>query len=171
MKDEQNLLQADLAPEKEASPEAPVEAAPEQQDAASSKEAAPASEPLEPVETSLAVDVDEVSSRAPVAVVQKDEITKAVEDILSDDLTDLFLRLPPEKKLSFKTAGEEVAGKIKIMMDSGKVKAKKILELIRDWLRIVPGVNKFFLEQEAKIKTDKLMEYYKESQKTDQNVL
>jgi len=26
-----------------------------------------------------------------------------------------------------------------------------------DWLKILPGVNKFFLEQEAKIKTDKIL--------------
>ena len=168
MEDEQNLLQVDLAPKKEVSPEASVEAAPKPVESA---ESAPVAEPLEPVETSLAVEVDEAPTRAPVAVVDKDEVTKAVEDILSDDLTDLFLRLPPEKKLAFKTAGEDAASKIKVMMDSGKVKAKKILELIRDWLRIVPGVNKFFLEQEAKIKTDKLMEYYQEKSQTDQNVL
>jgi hypothetical protein len=34
---------------------------------------------------------------------------------------------------------------------------KKILALIRDWLKLIPGVNRFFLEQEAKIKTDKIL--------------
>jgi hypothetical protein len=34
------------------------------------------------------------------------------------------------------------------------------LKLIREWLLIIPGVNKYFLEQEAKIKTDKIQQLY-----------
>lgn len=105
------------------------------------------------------------------APAQKDKITQEIEGVLSEDLNDLFLALTPEKRTAFKIAGEETALKIRNMMKSGKVKAKKILDLIQEWLRIVPGVNKFFLEQEAKIKTDKLMSYYvNQSKQNDDKV-
>jgi hypothetical protein len=42
-------------------------------------------------------------------------------------------------------------------MDSAKFKVKAIVDLIKKWLAIIPGVNKFFLEQEAKIKTDQII--------------
>lgn len=43
------------------------------------------------------------------------------------------------------------------MLQATKVQTKKIVELLLAWLRIIPGVNRFFLEQEAKIKADKLL--------------
>ena len=36
-------------------------------------------------------------------------------------------------------------------------KAKKIFQLILEWLKLLPGINRFFLEQEAKIKTDRII--------------
>ncbi|MCH8049516.1 hypothetical protein IH979_02285 [Patescibacteria group bacterium] len=71
-------------------------------------------------------------------------------------------KLPEEKKPAFKARGEEIAATVKTMVDTGKVRVKKILDLIREWLSMIPGVNKFFLEQEAKIKTDKVMDYVEE---------
>lgn len=57
----------------------------------------------------------------------------------------------------FKQAGEETAGKISILLQTAKVQVKKIVELIVAWLRIIPGVNSYYLEQEAKIKADKIL--------------
>ena len=101
-------------------------------------------------------------SVAPTAsqnIVQKDPILQDVEDILANDLTDMFLGLSDQKKAEFKIKGEDVAMNIQKMMQSGRIQARKILTWIREWLRIIPGVNKFFLEQEAKIKQDQVMEY------------
>ena len=42
-------------------------------------------------------------------------------------------------------------------MDKAKLKVKKVVNLIKKWLTMIPGVNKFFLEQEAKIKTDEIV--------------
>jgi hypothetical protein len=39
-----------------------------------------------------------------------------------------------------------------------QVKMKRALQLVRDWLLCIPGINKFFLEQEAKIKVDRLVD-------------
>jgi len=100
-----------------------------------------------------------VSIQQPDAEVkpEKDEVTEQLESILSDDLEDLYFQLPPDKQKEFKAKGEETAGLIKQMINSTKIKGRKIVGWIKDWLKIIPGVNKFFLEQEAKIKTDKIL--------------
>lgn len=90
-------------------------------------------------------------------VVTKDLIDSQVEELLSDDLLGLYSELPPATQAEFKAKGEEVASKIQQMIKGARVVAKEVLDLIVSWLRIIPGVNKFFLEQEAKIKTDKIL--------------
>ena len=78
--------------------------------------------------------------------IKKDEILADLEDILADDLTEIFLELPDDKKLAFKQKGEEVAQKIREMVHGGKFKIGKALSWIRDWLRMIPGVNKYFID-------------------------
>lgn len=87
----------------------------------------------------------------------KDELTKEIENILAEDLTDIFLKMSPEQQEVFREKGEETASKIRLLLSSAKINVKKILVLIGDWLKIIPGINRFFLEQEAKIKTDKIL--------------
>ena len=88
---------------------------------------------------------------------QKDPETALIENILAEGLEDAYKSMPPDLQIKFKAKGEETAGKIRVLIESAKAKAKTILGLIRDWLKMIPGVNKFFLEQEAKIKTDKIL--------------
>lgn len=97
--------------------------------------------------------------RAPVRAVAptKDPTLQKIEDILGEDLTDAFLRLSPDRQKSFKEKGEETASKIQQIIEGAKVNTKKIFDLIRKWLKMIPGINRFFLEQEAKIKTDKIL--------------
>jgi len=87
----------------------------------------------------------------------KSETLVKIEKILEEDLEEMYFKMPPEKQKIFKEKGEETASKIEKMIEAGKAVAKKILKLICDWLKLIPGVNKFFLEQEAKIKTDKIV--------------
>jgi hypothetical protein len=97
--------------------------------------------------------------RKPVVVPQvKDEIAIKVEKILEDGLGDAYQRLSPIAKQEFKIKGEKTAAKISELLRSTHVKVKKILRLIVEWLKILPGINRFFLEQEAKIKTDRIIE-------------
>ena len=96
-----------------------------------------------------------------VEMPRKDPVLIDVENLLADDLTDLFLSLPDEKKWAFKQKGEETASKIKNMIQGGKLRVKTVFDLIREWLKMVPGVSKYFLEQEAKIKADKVLQYAK----------
>lgn len=82
-----------------------------------------------------------------------------IEDIMADGLGDAFKAMTSEQQQTFKIKGEEVARTIDDLTRRFKLTAKKVLHLIRDWLKLIPGVNKFFLEQEAKIKTDDILRY------------
>jgi len=82
---------------------------------------------------------------------------KEVEEILSGGLEYIFSQMPPITQQEFKNKGEMAAKKIHALLQQPKIKIKKIAGLIMDWLKIIPGVNKFFLEQESKIKVDKIL--------------
>lgn len=86
----------------------------------------------------------------------KDELTEEIEEVLSEDLGDLYKQLPLERQQKFKQEGEKTAGLIRQMIWHGQFHGRRILNLIIRWLKLIPGVNRFFLEQESKIKTDKL---------------
>lgn len=97
-----------------------------------------------------------VASKTPIA---KDEVDLRVEQILSDGLNNLYADLPENAKPIFKAKGEETAAQIAVMVRTFKFEVSKVIRLIRNWLLTIPKVNRFFLEQEAKIKTDSLVEY------------
>lgn len=94
-----------------------------------------------------------------------DRLTDEIEEILEEDLKDLYLSMPKEKQAEFKIKGEETMSLVNQLVRTAHVNAKKIFQLIRAWLKIIPGVNRFFLEQEAKIKTDKILLVSEEEKK------
>ncbi len=98
-----------------------------------------------------------ISSSTEEMVIDKAEVAE-VEKILAEDLEDVYLQMSPERQKIFKAKGEEVAKKIVQILHGAKIKIQTILNLIREWLQLIPGVNKFFVEQEAKIKTDKILQ-------------
>ncbi len=81
----------------------------------------------------------------------------ALDGILSEGLEETFLAMSAEKQKNFKEEGEVTVKKINILLDAAKINISKIATLIRKWLSIIPGINHFFLDQEAKIKTDKII--------------
>lgn len=86
------------------------------------------------------------------------KLIQKIENILEEDLRDLYINLPKEKQQEFRKKGEEITHKISLLLKEVKIQAKKIIDLIIEWLSIAPGINKIFLKQEAKIKTDKIIE-------------
>lgn len=94
---------------------------------------------------------------APILPAGKDPLAVKIEKIMEDGLGDAYNRLSPIAKQEFKIKGEITAEKIRDLMRATHVKAKKVLRLILEWLKLLPGVNKFFLEQEAKIKADRIV--------------
>ncbi|HSR89043.1 MAG TPA: hypothetical protein VLK22_01405 [Candidatus Udaeobacter sp.] len=95
--------------------------------------------------------------RPAIPQVAKNAVMIKIEKIMEDGLNDSYQRLSPVAKQEFKIKGEEAAAQIGELLKSSHVKAKKILRLVLDWLRMLPGINHFFLEQEAKIKTDRII--------------
>lgn len=100
--------------------------------------------PVVPVKTTVAIDYHA-------------ERAQAIDKILAEGLHEIFLQLDKKKQQEFKQTGEETVSKINALLNKTKVKLDKIVDLIRNWLRLIPGVNRFFLEQEAKIKADKII--------------
>lgn len=98
------------------------------------------------------------TKRKPTQVPEvRDEITIKVEKIMEEGLADAFKEMTPIQKQEFKIHGERTAIEIRKLLKSSKIKIKKIFQLLLEWLRLLPGVNRFFLEQEAKIKADKII--------------
>ncbi len=95
---------------------------------------------------------------APLAPQPKAELLLEVENILSEDLGEVYQKMTPENQRRFKAKGEEVARTIWQMIETAKIHLKKILSLMREWLKMIPGVNRYFLEQETKIKIDKIID-------------
>lgn len=104
------------------------------------------------------------------AMKQLDRLEEEIDDILEEDLKELYVAMPPDKQAEFRQKGEETRSRIRELVSSAKINAKKIFALIRAWLKIIPGVNRFFLEQEAKIKTDKILLVAKEEKKRNQEL-
>ncbi len=104
--------------------------------------------------------VQPVAHRAASSQITADpraKMLKDVEGILSDGLNDTYKALPKDRQAIFRQKGEEIANKITDMIIYGKAKAKEVWKLIMEWLGSLPGINKYFLEQEMKIKTDRVM--------------
>lgn len=89
---------------------------------------------------------------------QDKALEKKIESILEKDLEELYMSMPDDKKQEFKEKGEETAGKINVLLKGVKIQVGKIINLIADWLNIIPRVNKFFIKQTAKIKTDEILD-------------
>ena len=117
------------------------------------KEASPIRSAEEPKRK---INLSGITRRKPIPQIRDKEVVQ-IEKILESGLDDSYQRLSPIAKQEFKLKGEQTSLKLKELLKSSHVKAKKIFKLILDWLKILPGVNKFFLEQEAKIKTDKIL--------------
>ena len=97
-----------------------------------------------------------IASNTQVQSFQKQRALE-IDSILSEGLHDIFLKMGPLRQQEFKLAGEETVSKISKLLDKSKINVAKIIDLIKKWLKLIPGVNKFFLEQEAKIKADKII--------------
>lgn len=93
----------------------------------------------------------------PTTLSHKDPITVQIEKIMEEGIGEAYQELTPVQKQQFKIKGEETANQIKLLLHATKIKVKKIFTLLLEWLKLLPGVNKFFLMQEAKIKTDKIL--------------
>lgn len=126
--------------------------------------------------SSAATQSAQTASDAPTDAVMivQDEVMLEVEKILEDGLGAYYRDWPEEAQVQFRQKGKEVSGEIANMVRTLSVQARRVLKLIHDWLLTIPSVNKFFLEQEAKIKTDRILDlentYKEDAQKTQNQI-
>ena len=88
---------------------------------------------------------------------------KQIENVLAKGLAEVYLNLAPAQRQEFKRTGEATARKINQLLLQTKINIGKIIKLIKKWLSLIPGVNKYFLEQEAKIKADEIIKMKNET--------
>ena len=136
-----------ITPDKPAVPETPVP--PEQVAEEVSQTPQPAPLPAAPVDAQ------------PVPQPADPGEVKNIESVLSQDMENAFLTMDAATQAQFKIKGEETSQKIAILMRQTGVKVKQVIILIFDWLKIIPRVNKFYIEQEAKIKAEAILKMYK----------
>ncbi|MFA5644645.1 MAG: hypothetical protein WC928_03940 [Patescibacteria group bacterium] len=98
---------------------------------------------------------------SPTITSSEKERQQQIDKILSEGLNDIFLSMNPKEQKRFQEEGEETVIKINKLLSQTKIKVKKIIDLIKRWLKLIPKVNNYFLEQEAKIKADKIIELKK----------
>lgn len=140
-----------------------IKVAPQEHDLSLEKESAPETETESAEQKTTAEQTGPQKPRPvmkkapPIPAPLKNEIVVKIEKIMEEDLNDSYQRLSPVAKQEFKLKGEQTAAQIQELLKGTHIKVKKILGLILDWLRMLPGINRFFLEQEAKIKTDKII--------------
>ena len=109
--------------------------------------------PEEPIKEHPSVKTAQPTGPTPV----KSPALVEIENILEEDLADTYSKMEPKLQQKFNAEGQKTAAKIAEILKETKVQAHKIFKLIFEWLKIIPAVNKFFIKQEAKIKTDKIM--------------
>ncbi|MBN1585536.1 hypothetical protein JW899_04185 [Candidatus Uhrbacteria bacterium] len=104
------------------------------------------------------------------SVPAKDAYQQRLERVLEDGLTDIYLSMPKPQRQAFRVEGERVASRLRQAIDSTRIRASEILETITAWLRMIPGINRWFLEQEAKIKTDRVIQLAEERRKEREGI-
>jgi len=97
----------------------------------------------------------------PTAARPVDPLVVSIETILSEDMNEHFRAMPSALQAKFRQKGDETVSKLAQMVSGAVIKAKEVLKLIVSWLKLIPGVNRYFLEQESKIKADKILELHK----------
>lgn len=91
---------------------------------------------------------------------------KVIEDVFSRDenFRKMLTGMQRQKAEDFAKKGEVMSlGIFNILEKIGDVivpkdEIKKIMSLIISWLRTIPGVSKYYIEQEAKIKTEQILD-------------
>ncbi len=94
--------------------------------------------------------------------VNKEQLEE-IEEILSDGVKDFYDAMQDLEKKRFRDTGEKLARDIYDMLQKGHASFKKFLDAIIPWLTLIPHVNQFYLEKEAKKRADKLIKMHEDT--------
>ncbi|MFH1430787.1 MAG: hypothetical protein ABIG71_04730 [Candidatus Uhrbacteria bacterium] len=116
---------------------------------------APRVAPTHPVLGSAAFSASTAASQQ---VAPKTPLREDIEAALADDrIRELYAALEPSVQQAFRVAAERLAARIEVMIAKQKLNIDDVHEEIVDWLHIIPTINRWFLVQEAKVKTDAML--------------
>lgn len=92
------------------------------------------------------------------ALAQKSQLRTDIEAALADaQLRRIYAALEPSVQAAFRTAAEKLAARLEAMFTAGDVDVEHAHAGIVAWLHVIPKVNRWFLIQEAKVKTDAVL--------------
>jgi len=131
-------------------------------DGVAEKNSSPEVSYVEKTEESTEIQLPHVAVTSAPVIEQKDKNdadieVKKIESVLEEGMKEIYISLPEEKKKEFKSKGESVARQINAILHATKKKIGEIISLIISWLKIIPGVSRFFVEQQAVLKAQKLL--------------
>lgn len=101
--------------------------------------------------------ISAVTAKPPTAEMIELQNIREIENLMAEGLGDIYKKMDPVSQRQFKIQGEDAARVINVLLAKTKVKIKEIVNALIKWLKLIPGVTNFFIEQQAKIKTDKIM--------------
>lgn len=106
-------------------------------------------EPIAPTVSSPAVSTDLGHHLTPMQ--------QQVENILEDGMSNAYQMMDVPTQHKFRTVGESTAVAIVNLLTQTTIQARKIVLLILRWLKIIPHINPYYLEEEAQIKAAKII--------------
>ncbi len=144
----------ETTPERAAVPVMETEVIPETESAEPSERGDKAEMKPEPTPATVQMTA---APAVPAKEVARDPVLIEVENKLSEGLWDAYKSMDPGLRAKFKAEGERIAGVARDGIASGRLAAERLLQMIVDWLRMIPRVDRWFLVQDAKLKTDALI--------------
>lgn len=96
---------------------------------------------------------------------QKDPLFEAVEDILERELRPLYDAMPKAKQDLFRAVADRTTQKIRDDIAAGKLNRHRTMKWIGEWLSVIPQVNRYWIGQERKNRTDDLFDLQEREQR------
>lgn len=155
-----NKPEQPIVPAPEAGPAAvpEIESSPEgERTPESSREGSESTASKDEMVSEPAVQVAVAKTTVPASELARDPLLIEVENKLSDGLWDAYKSMDPGLRARFKAEGERIAAVARDGIVSGRLATEKILDMIVKWLRMIPRVDRWFLVQDAKLKTDAIV--------------
>lgn len=122
------------------------------------QQAPPAERPSAAEQRTTAVPVASPAQTAALpASLEKSPLLQHIENILEENLLPLYKELSAQQRKQFRVEGERTARSIEQLLRKAAVALLEVIRLIRRWLRLLRGANVFFIEQESKIKAERIL--------------
>ncbi len=97
-------------------------------------------------------------ARAALVEIPKDPAQEKIDKIFEANIADAFGELQPLQQEAFRVAAETAAASVRALLSAPKLEPAKIRESVAGILRLLPETNPWWVEYEAMLKTQALLE-------------